>query len=259
MSFQQFVCLSGLPRTGSTLLSALLSQNPAIHSEGNSAVCQLMWEMCQSVTNCKEQLQANNKEHLVQPFIANIPHFYYQNIPETIVVDKCRSWTHEPNLRLAKICIDPNMKVIVLERPIIEIVESFARLYEKSGFKGQELQDKIAKLLEPKSEPIMRSIQGIQSAKRNNDNRTFLFVQYNDFVTDPAKTIQRIYEFCGWQPFSHDFNNVICKYPENDDAYELKGQHDIRAKISAESSKKPVLINKEIIDKCEKIDRLLSN
>ena len=259
MSFQQFVCLSGLPRTGSTLLSALLSQNPAIHSEGNSAVCQLMWEMCQSITNCKEQLQANNKEPLVQPFIANIPHFYYKNISETIVVDKCRSWTHEPNLQLARVCIDPNMKVIVLERPIIEIVESFARLYEKNGFKGQELQDKLNKLLEPKSEPIMRSIQGIQYAKKNNSVETFLFIKYNDFVTDPAKTIDRIYEFCGWTRFSHDFDNVICKYPENDVIYELKGQHEIRAKISAESTKKPVKINREIIDKCEKIDRLLGN
>ena len=42
MSFQQFVCLSGLPRTGSTLLSAILSQNPLIHAEGNSAVSPLM-------------------------------------------------------------------------------------------------------------------------------------------------------------------------------------------------------------------------
>ena len=208
--------------------------------------------MCQSVTNCKEQLQANNKENLVQPFIANIPHFYYQNIPETIVIDKCRSWTHEPNLQLARVCIDPNIKVIVLERPIIEIVESFARLYEKNGYKGQELQDKIAKLLEPNSEPIMRSMQGIQSAKKNNDNRTFLFVQYNDFITDPSKTIQQIYEFCGWKPFSHDFNNVVCKYPENDDAYELKGQHEIRNNI-ARFLAKPIKINKEIIDKCHNL------
>ena len=149
--------------------------------------------------------------------------------------------------------------MIVLERPIIEIVESFARLYEKNGFKGEELQDKLHKLLEPKSEPLMRSIQGIQSAKKNNDSKTFLFIRYNDFVTDPAKTIDRIYDFCGWQPFSHDFNNVICKYPENDDIYELKGQHEIRSKISIESFKKLVQINKEIIDKCEKIDRLLCN
>ena len=37
--------LSGLPRTGSTLLSAILYQNPKIHAEGNSGLCQLMWDL----------------------------------------------------------------------------------------------------------------------------------------------------------------------------------------------------------------------
>ena len=105
--------------------------------------------MCQSVTNCKEQLQANNKEHLVQQLIAQIPHVYYHGIPESIVVDKCRSWTIEPNLQLARICIDPNIKVIVLERPVTEIVASFAKLYRKNGFSGEELEAKLEKLLEP--------------------------------------------------------------------------------------------------------------
>ena len=57
---KQFVFLSGLPRTGSTLLSAILSQNPKIYSEGNSAVCQLMYDMQQScIHKAKEQLIAN--------------------------------------------------------------------------------------------------------------------------------------------------------------------------------------------------------
>ena len=60
---KQFVFLSGLPRTGSTLLSAILSQNPKIYSEGNSAVCQLMFDMQQSCINkAKEQLIANKRQ-----------------------------------------------------------------------------------------------------------------------------------------------------------------------------------------------------
>ena len=35
-SFDQFVCLAGMPRAGSTVLAAILSQNPQIHTEGNS-------------------------------------------------------------------------------------------------------------------------------------------------------------------------------------------------------------------------------
>ncbi len=42
---KNFYFISGLPRTGSTLLSSILYQNPLIHTEGNSALCQLMWDI----------------------------------------------------------------------------------------------------------------------------------------------------------------------------------------------------------------------
>ena len=44
----KFIGLSGLPRSGATLLSAILDQNPEIHAEGSSAVCQLMWDVHKS-------------------------------------------------------------------------------------------------------------------------------------------------------------------------------------------------------------------
>jgi hypothetical protein len=81
---KQFVCLSGLPRTGSTLLSAILGQNPKIHAEGNSAVCQLMWDMyCSCTQNAKEQLLANNRSHTMMNLIKSIPQVYYKDILET--------------------------------------------------------------------------------------------------------------------------------------------------------------------------------
>ena len=257
MSFEQFVCLSGLPRTGSTLLSALLSQNPRIHAEGNSAVCQLMWEMAQSVTLCREQLQANQKEHLVQQLITHIPHLYYQNIPEKVVVDKCRSWTHGPNLNLARVCIDPQIKVIVLVRPVVEIVASFARLYQRNGFTGETLQAKLAALLVPQSEPLMRSIQGVQWAKKQADPRTFLFVSYQELVTQPEATLARIYAFGGWPPFDHDWSHIQMKYPENDTVYGLEGQHEVRPQLASTPNTDRGLLSPEMVDRCTKIDELM--
>jgi sulfotransferase len=136
--YEQFVCLSGLPRSGSTLLSAILSQNPKIHAEGNSAVCQLMWDLEVSCkTKCNEQIGANNRETTVTDLISKIPEIYYNNIDdnEKIVIDKCRSWTTLENVRLLKKYIDKDIKIIVLERPILEIVNSFCKLYNKNNIK----------------------------------------------------------------------------------------------------------------------------
>jgi hypothetical protein len=63
---KKIIALSGLPRSGSTLLSSILSQNIDIHAEGNSAVCQLMWDMEVSCnTSGQEQIKANKREKTI--------------------------------------------------------------------------------------------------------------------------------------------------------------------------------------------------
>jgi len=248
---KQFVCLSGLPRTGSTMLSAILSQNPKIHAEGNSAVCQLMWDMLQSCTNkAKEQLLATNRENTVFDILSQIPYIYYKNINEPIVVDKCRSWTMPSNIEMLKEYVDKNFKIIVLERPIIEIVKSFVKLYNTNN-----REFNVASILIPQSEPIMRSVSGINWAKKHNENSNFLFISYNDLINKTEETISKIYEFCGWKYFKHDFNNIIVKYPEDDNVYKLNGQHKIRPKIGKEIYN--ITLPDEIIKQCNMIDNLM--
>ena len=248
---KQFVCLSGLPRTGSTLLSAILSQNPEIHAEGNSAVCQLMWDMLQScINNSKEQLLANNRENTVYDIISQIPHIYYKNITQPIVLDKCRSWTIPANVQLLHNFINKNVKIIVLERPVIEIVKSFVKLYNDNN-----VEINIENLLQPQTEPIMRSIAGINWAKKNNENNTFLFISYKDLINKTDEIIEKIYDFCGWKQFQHNYENIIVKYPENDSIYKLEGQHKIRPNISKNNY--DITLSDEIIKQCNMIDKLM--
>jgi len=254
---KQFVCLSGLPRSGSTLLSAILSQNPLIHAEGNSAVCQLMWDIKQSfLMKCREQIQANQRYHTMHDLLSQVPYIYYKNMDkeEEIVVDKCRSWTIPENIELLKTYIDKDIKIIVLERPIVEIVNSFVKLYQKNN---QPID--MDKLLEPGTEPIMRSFQGVLLAKEYNKTypNTFLFISYHQFTENPEETIQKIYDFCGWANFQHDFQNIIPKYKENNDTYVLKGLHDIRPSIQKNTSK--IRLPELIIKKCVFLDNLWSS
>jgi sulfotransferase len=242
---KQFVCLSGLPRTGSTLLSAILSQNPKIHAEGNSAVCQLMWDTYVSCSNsCAEQLIANNRQKTVFDLLSSIPSTYYKDIleEETIIIDKSRSWTIEPNVRLLENYVDPGIKMIVLERPIEEIVKSFIKLYKKNGKDFDALG-----LLKPMSEPLMRSKAGLEWAKKNNQKNTFLFIEYKELVEEPRKVIEKIYEFLQWEPFEHSFERIEVKYPENDLVYQLAGQHEVREKI--EVLENLVELSQEVLDK----------
>ena len=78
-SFDQLVCLSGLPRTGSTLLSSLLSQNPTIHSEGYSGLCELMWQTEKTCESINHIFASNNRLHTSKDIISQLPHSYYKN------------------------------------------------------------------------------------------------------------------------------------------------------------------------------------
>jgi sulfotransferase len=241
---KQFVALSGLPRTGSTLLSAILSQNPEIHAEGNSAVCQLMWDMQQSIVN-SEQIKASNKG-VLGALVKSIPHTYYADVTKPIVVDKCRSWTLPANVEILNRYFDNAPKVIVLVRPLVEIVASFMSLRKKNSWTNLE-----AGLLEDGSEPIMRSLAGVEWARKNN-NGEFLFVTYDELVDDTQGSLDRIYEHCGWKPFAHNLDNIVNLYKENDDVYNLVGQHDIRPQISRRTV--DIDLPEELIKECNHLD-----
>jgi len=260
--YNQFVCLSGLPRSGSTLLSAILSQNPTIHAEGNSAVCQLMWDMHVScTTTSREQITANNRESTVTELISSIPQIYYKNMDENekIIVDKCRSWTIPDNVTLLKKYIDKDIKIIVLERPILEIVNSFYKLYKKNN-----IEKNCHEFLNLNSEPIMRSLNGVLHAKKNNQDNSFLFISYSELVENPHETMKKIYDFCNWEYFEHDFNNITPKYKEDDSKYNLPGFHDVHPTIVKSCTKSNNTIEKcelsqEVIDKCVFIDNNINN
>jgi sulfotransferase len=250
--FDQFVCLSGLPRSGSTLLSALLCQNPKIHAEGNSAVCQSMWDLEQSLLyRCKEQIDANGRSHTIHDLVSNIPSIYYKNMDknEKIIVDKCRTWTLPDNVALLKKYIDSNIKIIVLLRPIIEVVNSIVKLYKKNN-KSIDIE----KLLEVESDPIMRPFAGILHARNDNDDNTFLFISYKELVEAPEETMKKIYNFCSWDYFKHDFNNIVSKYKENDEIYGLKGFHDIFSTIRQHNNE--IDLPENIINKCLFLDSI---
>ena len=241
----QFTALSGLPRTGSTLLSAILSQNPEIHAEGNSAVCQLMWDMQQSATS-SQQMQANGKD-LVDKLVRSIPDVYYADTSRPIIVDKCRSWTLPANMEMLNRYFDNPVKVIVLIRPVVEIVASFMALRKANGW-----QDLETGLLDDGSEPIMRSLAGVEWATQNNTGQ-FLFLTYDELVDNTQGSLDRIYQHCGWEPFAHNLDSIVNNHKEKDSVYGLVGQHDIRSQISRRLL--DVDISDELLEKCSSLDK----
>jgi hypothetical protein len=211
-----------------------------------------MWDIQQScLTTSSEQLSANNKQNIVNDLVSEVQNIYYKNIEENVIVDKCRSWTIPENINMIEKYITKDFKMIILERNILEIVKSFGKLYEENN-RINNWQDTI---LKPNTEPIMRSIFGINYVKKLNRPHHFLFISYNDLINNTENTIRKIYDFCGWEHFTHDFTHVVIKYPENDEVYKLKGQHSIRSVVKKQNN--PTILSQNLTEQCIMIDKLM--
>jgi len=212
-----------------------------------------MFDMHQScVHKAKEQLIANKRqEKTLIDLLTHIPYIYYKDIQEPIIIDKCRAWTNPFNTNIISNFIDKDFKIIILERNIVDIIKSFARLFAENN-----VEYDLNKFFQPNSEPLINSIMGLQTVKNSNNTKNFLFIEYDDLVSQPEIIIQKIYDFCGWEPFEHDFNNVTVKNPEDDSSYGLKGFHDIRQTVSKKTN--PIQeLPEHIMQNCKMLNSLL--
>lgn len=72
---------------------------------------------------------------------------------------------------------------------------------------------------------------GIKHAK-SIDSGQFLYLWYDDLANNPKQTIDKVYDFCGWEKFDHQFVDIKNLTPEPDDLLGLLGLHDIRTTLS---------------------------
>lgn len=244
---RRYAFLSGLPRSGSTLLASILNQNPEIHSGANSPMCGMMWHLEQSIV-AAEQFNAYPKMHVVPPMVHGILEAFYADRTENLIIDKSREWSMPQHVELLKRVLPYEPKIILTVRSMIEILASFINLVHNNAsnvsFIDKEIQarqdfhfyrhpDEIRcdSLMRPKG-PIDNALYGIAFACQPENAKYFHFVEYDDLVANTKETISGIYKFLELEPFEHNYENIENKFHERDETYGLYGMHDVRRRLS---------------------------
>lgn len=244
---RKFAFLSGLPRSGSTLLSSILNQNPTVHSGANSPMCGMMWHLEQSII-ATEQFNAYPKTHVVHPMVHGILEAFYADRGEPFIIDKSREWAMPQHFELLKRVLPYEPKIILSVRSIIEILASFINLIHTNqsnvSFIDKEIEarqefhfyrhpDEIRadSLMRPKG-PIDNALYGLAFACQPENAKYFHFIEYDDLVSKTEETINGVYKFLGLEPFEHNYSDIENKFHERDETYGLYGMHDVRRRVS---------------------------
>jgi sulfotransferase len=232
--------MSGLPRSGSTLLTALLNQNPEIHASTNSPLLDTIHYTEEYLLYNSEQYKATPNPEGAHKVLSSIPDNYYFNTPQNIIIDKSRGWVNQ--IQHIKDYITPEPKIICPVRSIHDILSSFLLLIQNSkttSFIDTNLiqnnmeisnDNRCEYLMSPQG-IIGQSYYALQQAFQKNNQKYLLFVEYDDLVKNPQKELNRIYEFLELPSYSHSFENIIPKVNENDTVYHLENMHKVRNKI----------------------------
>lgn len=259
MEDKQIVFLTGLPRSGTTLLTSILNQNPDIYSSPNSALCQILWDTQLRIFQ-NEQFRAFPNYEGALNILNSIASNYYSGRKEKIIIDKCRDWGVPPNQKITRMYINENPKYIIVVRDILEVLSSFLTLLNKKGqntqyFDGEisyayrSLDDARCDFLMKPNGLIDRSLWSVASLLHPANNVNYCLITYDEIVETPKETLSRIYKFLEVKEYKHDFMNIENLYPEDDNVYGINGFHKIRPTISKKSSNPDNVLSDYVINK----------
>ena len=250
---------SGLPRSGSTLLSAILNQNPDLHCGAISPVLEIMYYTEQYFEG-SEQALAYPKPEQHHKIISSVIDNFYSDRNEQFVIDKCRAWPN--NVDKIQKYITKTPKILCPVRDVLEILASFIQMIHRNPNQvsfidkalnsyGYELTDdnRCDYLMCPEG-IVDQSLYAFGQGFEKKCEQYMHLIEYNDLINHPEETFKKIYKFLEIPYFEHDFTNVSNKYRERDnEVYGLSDMHEVRKQVKKTSKRPEEVLSDYILNK----------
>ena len=245
--------LSGLPRSGSTVLTSLLNQHPSIVATTTSPVADLITSTIDLWPNISRAILHPHPQQYGNILTAIIQGAH-QHETKSVVVDKNRLWP-----RLAPVIYkttDKKIKIICTVRDIPDIMASYILLFKKNLPQSNFVDDELNSLNLPINnknrcklllEKYIGHPYGSLKVGYNSNCAEMLFLDYRDIVEIPQPTVDTICNFIGINSYHVDIDNLE-PMDENDQYHGgLKDLHTIRPQLKKTSPPADEVIGKELV------------
>ncbi len=235
--------ISGLPRSGSTLLANLLAQNPRFHSTATSGILEILfqvrnnWDKVAEFRAAPDQVENEaSKIRVLQAILAS----YHSTHGKAVVFDKSRGWLS--HLELAEKLLGCPARVLVPVRDVREVLCSFERLWRDASATTQIPQEAtsysdfqtVAGRCDTwlkKDQPVGLALNRVGDAFQRGFADRMHLVRFEELTKDPIKTTRAIYDFIEEPCFDHNFQGVEQVTSEDDRVFGFKDLHTIRPQI----------------------------
>ncbi|NES79804.1 MULTISPECIES: sulfotransferase [Okeania] len=234
---QKIHFISGLPRSGSTLLGALLRQNPVFHAGMSSPVGGLVNRLLEAMSENNEFSVFITPEQKRALTLTIFSTFYEAQGDKEVIFDTNRLWCSKLSLIQD---LFPDSKVICCVRNVAWIMDSVERLVRKNTFEVSRLFNNSGErsTVYTRTEALSQggrlvgfAYNALKEAFYSEYSSSLLLVDYDILAQAPDKTLSLIYQFLGEEPFEHDFENVEYQADEFDNRLNTKGLHTVRSKV----------------------------
>jgi sulfotransferase len=239
---KQFFFISGLPRSGSTLLCNILAQNDNVFVSKATSGCH---DVLFNVRNQWDKLIEHQAEGVDYEQLKRVLQSVlnsYHSTDKNIVIDKGRGWLSL--IEMAEFILGYVPKIIVPVRNLSEILSSFEKLWRNSTgfsqwnfeqndyFKAQTIEGRCD-IWASSGQPVGLAYNRVKDAIDRGFKDKLLFVEFDELTSQPLQTLKRVYNYLEIPYFEHNFNNVE-QYTKEDDegVHRIPNLHTIRPQIT---------------------------
>lgn len=231
-----FHFISGLPRSGSTLLSAILQQNPRFSAAMTSPVASLIGAVHPKM--CGGEFAGFFDDAKRVSVLRSMVRGYYQDAPDDhVVFDTNRSWTGRAPL-LGELY--SKARIICCVREVGWIIDSVERMLAKNPLQlsrvfnfqpGTSVYSRVETLMNSENGLIGLPWSTLREAWFGPEAKRLVIVPYEHLAKNPARVLEALYAELEEPAFAHDFDNVVYDEPDYDSHLGMPGLHRVEGKV----------------------------
>jgi sulfotransferase len=225
--------ITGLPRSGSTLLSAILKQNPRFHTSITDPLANLVKgviEHSQDSPGMKSLVPVSRRKNMITALFDG----FYADVDQPVVFNTNRAWTY-----LTHVIRDlyPHSRHIVCVRDINWVLDSFECAHRRNPFSTNTVTGGLSSSVYQRVDSLMKEdgvvgfpYVGIKQAITGPDQNLLFLLEYDQLCKNPKIIMQALYKFIQEPYFEHDFDNVEDSWDEYDAEIGIR-LHDVRKRV----------------------------